>query len=95
MTELQSLLNCIQEWCIERGMTISEWTNKTEIVVLSTMADLLLRLGTWWSIGGEHIKAQPMFGRYLGVLCHFSSGAQYGLQRAAQRGRPACGVPAP
>jgi hypothetical protein len=39
------------------------------------------------SIGGERIKVSQYF-KYLGnSLVHFSSGAKYGLQKAAQQGR--------
>lgn len=82
--ELQNLLDCIQHWCTDHGMTIH--VDKTEIVVFNTTADMLTRLGTRWSIAGEHVKVSQSF-KYLGIHFHFSSGAKYGLQKAAQRGR--------
>ena len=82
--ELQQLLDCIQEWCNEHGMTIN--VHKTEIVVFNTTANALSQLGTRWSIGGMHVKVSQHF-KYLGIYFHFSSGAAYGLQKAAQRGR--------
>lgn len=82
--ELQQLLDCIQEWCSEHGMTIH--VDKTEIVVFNTTASTLLRLGGTWSIDGSHVKVSQHF-KYLGIHFHFSTGAAYGLQKAAQRGR--------
>jgi hypothetical protein len=82
--ELQLLLDCIHDWCGEHGMTIH--VLKTEIVVFNTTASALSQLGTRWSIAGIHVKVSHHF-KYLGIHFHFSSGAAYGLQKAAQRGR--------
>jgi hypothetical protein len=82
--ELQQLLDCILQWCVAHGMTIH--VNKTEIVVFNTNAATLLGLGTTWSIAGKYVKVSQHF-KYLGIHFHFSTGATYGLQKAAQRGR--------
>ena len=82
--ELQQLLDCIQQWCCEHGMTIH--VDKTEIVVFNTTAAVLAQMGTRWSINGVHVKVSQHF-KYLGIHFHFSTGAAYGLQKAAQRGR--------
>jgi hypothetical protein len=60
--------------------------DKTYIVVFNTTASALLRLQNEWSIGGAHVKVSPRF-KYLGIQFHFSTGATYGIQKAAQRGR--------
>jgi hypothetical protein len=82
--ELQSLLDCIQDWCCEHGMTIH--IHKTEIVVFNTTASALSQLGTRWSIAGVHVKVSQHF-KYLGIHFHFSKGAAFGAHKAAQRGR--------
>jgi hypothetical protein len=82
--ELQQLLDCIQEWCGEHGMTIHP--QKTEIVVFNTTANTLVQLATQWSIAGVHIKVSQHF-KYLGIHFHFSKGAAFGAHKAAQRGR--------
>jgi Reverse transcriptase (RNA-dependent DNA polymerase) len=82
--ELQQLLDCIQQWCGEHGMTIH--VDKTEIVVFNTTAQILSGFGATWSIDGKHVKVSQHF-KYLGIHFHFSTGATYGLQKAAQRGR--------
>ena len=82
--ELQQLLDCIHEWCGQHGMAIH--INKTEIVVFNTTAGTLLQLATRWSIAGVHVKVSQHF-KYLGIHFHFSKGALFGMQKAAQRGR--------
>jgi hypothetical protein len=77
--ELQSLLDCIQDWCCEHGMTIH--IHKTEIVVFNTTASALSRLGTRWSIAGAHVKVSQHF-KYLGIHFHFSKGAAFGAHKA-------------
>jgi hypothetical protein len=68
--------------------------DKTEIVVFNTTANALLALGTEWSIGGTYVKVSQHF-KYLGIHFHFSTGATYGRQKAAQRGRFAIGMLTP
>ena len=82
--ELQQLLDCIQQWCSAHGMNIH--VDKTEIVVFNTTANVLLGFRTTWSIDGTYVKVSQHF-KYLGIHFHFSTGATYGLQKAAQRGR--------
>jgi hypothetical protein len=83
--ELQQLLHCIQQWCSEHGMTIH--VDKTSILVIfNTTASALLGLRNEWSIGGSHVEVSPQV-KNLGIHFHFSTGAAYGVQKAAQRGR--------
>jgi hypothetical protein len=56
--------------------------DKTEIVVFKTTANALLALGADWSIGETYVKVSQNF-KYLGIHFHFSTGAMYGLQKAA------------
>jgi hypothetical protein len=55
-------------------------------VVFNTTASALLGLQNEWSIGGAPVKVSPHF-KCLGIHFHFSTGATYGVQKAAQRGR--------
>jgi hypothetical protein len=91
ITELQSLLDCIQEWCTEHGMTINV-DNLKLCVVFNTTAGMLLRRGTQWSIGGEHIKVSQCF-KYLTLS--LQQRGKVWPSESSPAGKICCGVPTP
>jgi Reverse transcriptase (RNA-dependent DNA polymerase) len=80
-SELQNLIECMDDWCVAHGMTIS--VKKTEVVVFNGEEDPLP--GTW-HLRGTPLTISKVF-KYLGVWFHYLEGAAHGLQKAASRGK--------
>jgi Reverse transcriptase (RNA-dependent DNA polymerase) len=64
--DLQQLLDTINDWCTQHGMTIN--IDKTEIVVFKPHAQSRPDMAVW-TLNGEIIKISDQF-KYLGVLFH-------------------------
>jgi hypothetical protein len=80
-SELQQLIDCVDDWCLAHGMTIS--ISKTEVIVFNR--DSMPIPGTW-HLRGVPLTISKAF-KYLGVWFHYLKGSAFGLHKAASRGK--------